>query len=117
MNEINPLQDNNYLKEPITKPRIYDNGLRFGVHGRTSSNDNYDVEFMGARDALYNPSNYGETEQSLLAKISEAAERSAQNVKNGFGKTVGVIVNDGSSYVTPLSGVEVINVTKEPLDL
>jgi hypothetical protein len=113
---IEELSSDNYLKQPKATPHIYDDGRKFGVRGRTSANEHYDVKFMGGRDSLYDPSRYGETQQSLLNKIQDASERSTQNVKSGFGNTVGVIVDDGSTYVSPLPGVEVVHISKNPLD-
>jgi hypothetical protein len=97
-------------------PKIYDDGIKLGVHGRTRDGDYYDVTIIG-ENPVYDPSRFGETEQGLLDKIENAAERSAENVKQGFGTKKGVIVVDGSILVTPLPGVEVISVQKEPLEM
>lgn len=108
---INGMED--YLKLAGTPPTVYDNGRKFGVHGRTSLDQYYDVTIMG-ENPLYDPSSFGETEKGLLGKIQDAAERSAQKVKDGFGTKAGVIIVDELTYVTPSDpSVEVVVVYKE----
>lgn len=106
------------LKKPFreTIPKVYDNGRRLGVDGVTSTGDYYDVTFMG-ENPMYDPSKFGETENGLLDKIRKAAEKSAQNIRDGIGTKQGVIVVDDSFLVTPLPGVEVVSVEKKGLQL
>ena len=100
-----------------SSPRVYDDGKIFGVIGRTSDGDIYDVLVVG-ENPLYNPSKFGENKDSLLEKIAEAAEKSSRNVRNGFGKKQGVIVvSGGGMLITPIDGAEVVNVIEEPMQI
>ena len=108
----NPKSNHSNKKVP---PKIYEIGRKLRVCGVTNSGDYYDVKFLG-ENPLYNPSKFGETEKSLLDKVGEASEQSIKNVRDRGGKQ-GVLVVDDSFFVTPIHGVEVINIRKRALQI